>query len=381
MKSTVYKYRATDSKGNLVAGVINAGSERAVLDELRRKKLYAVAIEPERARKHAVNRPQAVALYARTLANIVGAGLPLEQALAFAAQQSTNDDVRQAGHNVRTAVAEGATLSDAMRANPLFGPVMTAMVMAGEESGALDESLDQLADHLDEMIELRNQIRSALLYPALVAGVSVIAIALLLLFVIPRFGAMLQDEGAQLPLTTRLLVAVSTAVAHWWWALLLIVAVMVVRWRKSPPRLPLWSRIEAEFSVAVFARTLGMLLRSGRPLIAGMQTARATVSSAALGAKLELATDAIAGGSTVRAALNDVLPPLATEMLAVGEESGRLDEMCLRVADVFETNVRRSLRSAVALLEPALIVIMAGVVGFVALAMLQAIYSINRSMF
>ena len=379
----MFKYRATDPQGRIVEGVADALSERAVMDELRRRRLYPIAVSSlGEVRTRKKQDAHAVALYARTLASVAGAGIPLERALGFAAEQAASEQVRVAGHAVQDAVTRGDSLAQAIESQPIFGKVFAAMVAAGEQSGALEESLNQVAAHLEEVAALRADVTSALLYPALVGAVSLIAVALLLLFVIPRFGAMLQDEGAQLPLTTRTLVAISTLLVRVWWLIPIVVAAIVMRLRKEPrPRLPLLSRIDDEYAVVLYARTLGMLLRSGRAVLPAMETAAGIVGNAGLRARLDAATARVAEGDTVRGALDGVLPPLATEMLAVGEESGSLDEMCLRVADAFEANIRRSLRAAVALLEPTLIVIMAGVVGFVALAMLQAIYSINRSMF
>lgn len=399
MSTVQYRYRASTTEGRVVEGVVQAASERIAIEELRRQRLYPVdvaRIAPPTTpgRRGKTGRNAAVALFARTLATMLAAGTTLERAITFAADHSGNADIASAGRDLRKSVQEGATLAEALgQRQDLFGSLFVAMVAAGEESGALDESMERLADHLDQNVELRAQIRSSLIYPALMAAASAIGVGVLLLFVIPRFGAMLSDEGGTLPLTTRVLIGTSTFVLHFSWAFAIVTAALAVggrswlskpenqfRWQGWRLRLPIAGPLETKYMTARFARAMGMLLRSGRPVVASLHAARATVANVVLGSAIERAAEAVRGGTQLHVALTGVLPPLATELIAVGEESGRLDELCLRVADAYESDVRRSLRSAVAIIEPALILLFGLIVGFVALAMLQAIYSINRSM-
>jgi type II secretory pathway component PulF len=232
------------------------------------------------------------------------------------------------------------------------------------------------------------------MYPILMSAVAGLGVAVLLAFVVPRFTAILEEVGGTLPLSTRLLVAASTVVTGWWWLWLpLFVALsyaLVValhrpdvqrRWHRSRLRWPLVGELELTYATAQFTRTLGLLLKSGLPILPALRIARTTVPNLALQDGVERASTAVGEGGGLAASLGETFPGLAVQMLAVGEESGRLDELCLRVADTYDGQVRRTLRTMVGLIEPAMIIVFGGLVGFVALAMLQAIYSINTGGF
>ena len=394
-----YRYRASTPDGHVVEGFVQAASPLTALDELRRQRLHPVDLAPvsvagEAPRQSGMGRAPALALFTRTVATMLGAGVALDRAMVFAASQARHPDVADAALQVHQAVREGASLAGAMARHPaVFSPLTVAMVAGGEESGALDESLVRLADHLDQLNDLRGEVRAALLYPALMAFVSGTGITVLLLFVVPRFAAMIADEGGALPLSTRLLVGAGGLVAGGWWALLIGGALLIAaarswlahpgnrqRWHAWRLALPWVGELELKHETAAFARALGMLLKSGRPLLPALRAARATVSNAELGAGLDRAAEAVSHGKPIHVALSGTLPPLATELIAVGEGSGRLDDMCSRVADAYDGEVRRTLRTLVGVIEPAMILLFALVVGFVALAMLQAIYGINTSL-
>ncbi len=268
------------------------------------------------------------------------------------------------------------------------------MVQAGEASGALEVVFGQIADHLEETAELRSQIWSALLYPALMAAVASIGIAVLLLFVVPRFSAMLEEVGGTLPLTTRLLMAGSGLLTGLWWLWLGSGIAIVIwvwssfqrpetrrRWDAARLRWPWVGEIERKYATTRFTRTLGILLRNGIAVVPALGIAGGGIGNAAIRQGVKRAAAGVAEGGTVASSLKGVLPSLATQMLAVGEESGRLDDLCLRVAATYDGEMRRTLRALVSLIEPTMILIFGALVGFVALAMLQAIYSINTSTF
>jgi general secretion pathway protein F len=390
-----FRYRASDADGRLVEGVVQAPTRVVALEELRRQRLVPVDIAPLGAavasRRNRQSRTQALAAWARTTATLLEAGLPLDRALEFATTHSSYPAVSNASGVVRRDIQGGATFADALRRHPtIFGPLVPAMASAGEESGALDQAMARLADHLDESNELRNQVRSALIYPEIMAVASTAGIAVLLAFVVPRFAAMLQETGGTLPLSTRLLVGASGVLTGWWWLWLLLVAGVVVagrawlgdasnRRRYHAARLgwPVVGAIETSFTTARFARALGMLLGSGMPVPSALRIARGSVGNLSLGAALDQATEDVSHGVRVSVALAPVLPPLGTQLLAVGEETGRLSDLARQVAETYDRELRLSLRSAVSLIEPALILFFAVLVGFVALAMLQAIYSVN----
>jgi type II secretory pathway component PulF len=233
-------------------------------------------------------------------------------------------------------------------------------------------------------------MRSTLLYPAIMAVVSLIGVGVLLGFVIPRFATVLADMGGTLPLSTRFLLGVSHLVTTWWWLLLVVAVVaaiaarqaiarpgMRLRWHTWRLAWPYVGDIERKYSTARVARTLGLLLKSGVSALPALKIARASATNLVVREGLDRAAAALAEGSALAPALAGTLPPLAVQMMAVGEASGRLDELCLRIADSYDGEVRRAMRTAVTLIEPALILTFGTLVGFIALAMLQAIYGID----
>lgn len=390
-----YRYRASDAEGRLVEGVVQASTRVIALEELRRQRLVPVDLAPLGSAAapgvRRQRRSQALASWARTVATLLEAGVPLDRALAFGATHAGHAAVAAASASLREDVQGGSTLAAALRKREaVFGALIPAMAAAGEESGALDQAMARLADHLDEANDLRAQVRSALVYPAIMAAASVAGITVLLAFVVPRFAAMLEETGGTLPLSTRALVGMSRVVTEWWWLWLMLAAGGVVatrawlgdranRRRFHAARLhwPVVGAIETSFSTARFTRAFGLLLGSGMPVMAALRIARGTVANLSLGAALDQAAEDVSHGVRIATALAPVLPPLGTQLLAVGEETGRVAELSRQVAETYDRELKRSLRSAVALIEPALIVFFAVLVGFVALAMLQAIYSVN----
>jgi type II secretory pathway component PulF len=383
----------------LVDGVAEVGSREGLLEQLRHRNLYPIEIREVHTagtrRGGRLGRRAAVTRWARNVAALLSAGTPVERALAITADQAGHDGLATALAAVRTAVQGGEDLASALSRHPaLFPSVVPAMVRAGEASGALGTVFEQIADFLEETEELRAQVGAALLYPALMAVVASLGVAVLLLFVVPRFAGILEDVGGSLPLTTQALIWVGNAAARFWWLFLLaaVVAGLWVtsalrredtrrRWDARRLRLPLIGDLERKLVTARFTKTLGLLLQNGTTLLPAMEIARASVTNRAVATALQRAGRAVSEGASLTDATRDALPPLASQMIAVGEESGRLADMCLRVARTFEGEVRRSLKTAVTLIEPVLIVLFGALVGFVALAMLQAIYSINTTAF
>jgi len=394
--SARYRYRAATVAGQVVEGVLHAPSRQTALEELRRQRLYPVEVDEATAAGRPASAPHlsrraAVALWTRSAATLLAAGVPLDRALAFTATQAGHDGLADAVRDVRRAVQGGASFAEALaRHDRYFDSLFVAMVSAGEASGALDFVFERLAEHLDEAAELRSHVQSALLYPALMAIVACVGAIVLLGFVVPRFATILADMGGTLPASTRLLLAASRLVTAGWWVWLLAGGGALYalrraatqpqtrrRWHGARLGWPWVGDLERKYAAAGVARTLGLLLKSGVPALPALKIARNATSNLALQEGVDRAAAAVAEGGALAAALDGTLPPLAVQMIAVGEESGRLEELCLRVANTYDGEVRRALRSAVAMLEPTLILVFGALVGFVALAMLQAIYGIN----
>ncbi|HUQ48401.1 MAG TPA: type II secretion system F family protein [Gemmatimonadaceae bacterium] len=391
-----YRYRAADASGRVIEGDLQSQSRRSAIEDLRRQSLFPVDVSEIGAieQSHKAERSSladALAVWTRTLATMLSAGLPLERALSFASGESSNATLTTAVESVRTDIRDGSSFARALRKQPkVFGALYVAMASAGEESGALDQVLARLADNLDEAAELRGKVRSALLYPALMAIVATMGVTVILLFVIPRFVEMLGEVGGALPFSTRLLIALSSAMTGWWWVWVPLAAAavaLVYRWHSAPANrykwhrarlgIPVFGDLERNYVTARFARTVGLLQRSGVGIMSSLRIARSAITNDFIGEQVERVTEGVEQGRRLGTELQGIFPPLAVQLMSVGEESGRLAELCLRVADNYDRDVSRRLRTAISLLEPTLIVVFGLLVGFVALAMLQAIYSVN----
>lgn len=387
--TAAYRYRAARPSGDLVDGVVQASSASEAQEQLRRQSLVPVSLDA------AVSTPRRGSSFSsgatlRSLATLLAAGQSLDRALGFAVEHAESVPVAKAWSGVRQRIREGASLSEAMAKEPGFSALAVAMVRAGEESGSLDKALNSVATHQERSAELNSRVRNALLYPVLMGIVSAAGLGVVLTVAVPRFVAMLDVTGGTLPWSTRLLVGVSGAVTGGWllWPLLVTAAVLGarawlsvpanrLRWHSARLRLPVTGALEHEVSRARFCRALGTLLGAGVPLLASLRLSRGVVGNEALGARLERAAAAVARGDGLAASLGDTLPPMAGQLLLAGEESGQLDEMCFRSADLLDAGVEQQLQSLVRLIEPALIIVFGGLVGFVALAMLQAVYAVR----
>ena len=393
-----FRYRAATTDGRLVDGVLSAASERAALASLEERALVPVELTLSSdvmiARRAArTSQRDALGAWARTLATLLAASIPLDRALAFVMATSTHARVAIASSRLREAVQRGESLSAAMQREPdVFSPVIVAMVGAGEEAGALDAAFARMAVYLEEQRALREQLRASLSYPALLGVVASIAVLVLMLFVVPRFATMLDELGGTLPLSTRLLLGVSDIAQRWWWlgGLALLGAVAGARawladparrerWHAARWRLPVAGPIEEGLETARFLRTSATLLESGASVLSSLNGARSAVVNAAFRRRLDQAIEDVRRGRTIATAMTGLLPPLALELIAAGEESGSLPELAMQAGERADEDAQRSLRRLVAFVEPALILLFGLLVGFVALAMLQAIYSVNAA--
>jgi general secretion pathway protein F len=393
-----FRYRAATADGRLVDGVLAAASERAALASLEERALVPVELNVTTSavtarRQRGTTQRDALGIWARTLATMLAAGLPLDRALTFVTATSTNAKVARASNAAREAIQRGESLATALRRETsIFSPVVVAMVAAGEDAGSLDAAFNRIAAYLEEQNALRERLRAALSYPALLAIIASVAVLVLMLFVVPRFASMLQELGGALPLSTRMLLGVSEFAQRWWWlgGLTLLAVVAGARawiadparreqWHAARLRTPIAGAIEEGLESARFLRTCATLLESGATVLASLTGARAAVVNCAFGRRLDQAIEDVRRGRTIALAMAGLLPPLALELVAAGEESGALPDLAMQAGVRADEDAQRSLRRLVTFVEPALILLFGLLVGFVALAMLQAIYSVNAA--
>jgi type II secretory pathway component PulF len=393
---TAFRYRAATPEGKIVEGVLQAPSRDGVLADLRARALFPVAVEEagdaevsggRGGRAGASLRLQLT----RSLSTLLESGFPVDRALSVAADLTDDAMLRGVVQAVRQDVRAGRPLSDAFAAHPrIFPPVYVAMVAAGEAGGTLGPTFGRLATLQEEEAELRSSLVSALLYPALMMAAGGAAVMLLVFVVLPQFAGVLQDAGAKLPFTTRVLLATTTAASRWGWLVALVLAAGIwagvytvrtpagrAKWDALLLRIPGVGDLIRRVATARIARILGMLLQNGVPLVNSLEIARGTAGNVVLARGLGDAVRAVREGKTLAASAGPMLPKLARQMMSVGEETGTLPEMLLRVATVYDREVRDTLKRAITLVEPTLILLFGAIVGFIALGMLQAIYSIN----
>lgn len=377
----------------MVAGVIEAENTAGATAVLSERGLYPVAVRPivEEARLPSANRRD-LAIAFRGLAALVGAGVPLERALA-ATEAIVSGPLRLALADARRAVQEGHSLSRALAdTRGLVPGIVIGMVRAGERGSRLAEALDQVASHLEQEAELVARVRQALAYPLLLAVVGTISVLVIGTVILPRFAELLADLGGELPVATRLLLGGSQALATWWLPLLVGLAVATaaaVTWLRQPGGrrrfhewlldLPLVGPLRHGLATTRVARALGAMLGTGMPLLTALDAAGDAAGDEAAARRLRGARERVASGATLTDSLGRerAVTPLALQLVAVGESSGRLAEMTHRAGDLAAQEAERGLRTLVTLLEPALIVAFGGLVAFVAAALLQAVYSVR----
>ncbi|HBH03980.1 MAG TPA: type II secretion system protein GspF, partial [Candidatus Rokubacteria bacterium] len=333
--------------------------------------------------------------FTQQLATLFEAGLPLDRALAILEELAGNPRLKTIVGDLLAGVRGGASLSEALgKHHPRpFSRLYINMVRAGEKGGVLEVALRRLAEFLEARATFVEAVRSALAYPAFVITVGIGAVVFLMTFVIPRFATIFADLGQAIPLPTRVLLAVSAAFQAYWWAGLAAVLAAVLAWRVwtgSPQGrlqwdqfllgLPLIGRLSTKIETARFARTLGTMLKSGVPMLGALAVVGDTMTNQAIGRGVSRLADGVKRGGTLAAGMQEQapFPALAIHMVRVGEETGRLEEMLLKVADTFEADVRTEMKRALDLLGPVVIVGMGVLVAFIVVAMLLAIFSINE---
>lgn len=426
MPPTRWRYTAATSDGSTVRGEIDAATERDAVDALRRRALWAVEMAPLDARQTQASDRSAngtdgsgvtaspvrgdarwlsnvsarwrgtadadLAVTVRAVSTLLAAGVPLSRALSYAERSSASQPHRQGFGRLYAAVQRGDSLSAAVATVDAFPVIFAPLIAAGEGSGTLDASLALLATYLERRDALRTRIRSALVYPTLLAIASVAGILVILVVVVPRFAGLIFESGGALPWSTRALMGLSTAVVEWWWllALLAVVSALVVdRGRRNPAWQRAWhakrlgwpwiGSFERTHAAARYTGTLAVGLRAGVPLLTSMTLARAVVTNRQLATRLAEAELEVRQGRSLSSAISGLLPPLSERLLEAGEVSGDLAGMAARAGDAADEALQRTLTQGVALIEPILILGFGGLVGFVALALLQAIYGLNAS--
>ena len=396
-----FDYSAVDVSGRTVAGVLTALDEAMARKALERRRLMTLSLSRASGAAAATDKAprlrqklsaRTLALTTRQLATLITVA-PVDEALRTLMLQAEQPNVRRVLSGVHAGVVEGQRLSEAMaRQGAAFPPLYRATVAAGEASGALGPILERLAEGLERDEQVRGKVITALVYPAVLALVALGVVTALMVFVVPKVVDQFDSMNQTLPLLTRVVIGVSDLMRHWGWlfALLLVGcgAGFVAGLRNSGfrlavdrrmLRLPVVGRLTRDLHGARMARTLSTMIAAGLPILEGLTITARTVSNRALRASTEMMADAVREGGGLSAAMRraDVFPPILVHMTASGEASGRLEPMMERAADYLEREFNTFTAVMLSFLEPAIIVVMGGVVALIVLSILLPILQIN----
>ncbi len=402
----VFEYRGIlVGTGKPVKGVRDAENAKALRAVLRKDGvLLTVATEGKAAEAKAkrdiklfafLGRPSAadIAVTTRQLATLLGAGIPLFESLNALIEQVEKESLKRALTAVREQVREGTSFAKALEAHPtIFPPLYVNMVRAGEASGTLEKVLERLTAFMESQAKLRGKVTSALAYPILMAIIGTTLISVLMVAVVPNVTTIFQSMDQALPWYTALLITVSDFAAGYWWLILLMgftAGYFFRRWKRTPKgklrwdtfllKVPVFGKLILMLSIARFARTLSTLLSSGVALLSAMDIVSNVLGNAALEKVVTDAIGSIREGQSIAEPLkrSGRFPPIVTHMIAVGEKSGQLENMLKSVSDAYDTEVETRVQILTSLLEPMMIVIMGGAVGFIAISILMPLIQMS----
>jgi len=380
---------------------MDAPDARAVVERLQKDAYYPIKVTPhgERAALFTLGgsrmRQRDLLALTQQLATLFEAGLPLDRALTILEELAGHARVKAIVSDLLRSVRGGASFSEALaKHHPRpFSRLYINMVRAGEKGGVLEVALRRLAEFLEARAAFNEAVVSALIYPAVITLVGAGAVVFLMTFVIPRFATIFRDLNQAIPLPTQMLLSVSAALQQYWWVGMVLVLAAVLTWRvwtgtpegrlswdRAVLKAPIFGNIALHVETARFARTLGTMLRSGVPVLGALGVVGEMMSNQAIGAAVSRLSDGVKRGGTIAAGMQEqgLFPRLAIHMVRVGEETGRMEDMLLKVADTFETDVRVEMKRTLGLLEPTIIIVMGVLVAFIVVAMLMAIFSINE---
>jgi type II secretion system protein F len=403
----VFEYRGIQiASGKPVKGYRDADNAKALRAVLRRDGVLLTEAneEAEQGSKAGrkrdlfafMHRPSTadVAVMTRQLATLVRAGVPLVESVAALVEQVEKEQLKKTLTAVRETLNEGTSFAKSLEAHPkIFPSLYTNMVAAGEASGTLEAVLERLADFMEGQARLKGKVTAALAYPVLMLFIGIVMVSVLMVAVVPKVTSIFENLGHALPWYTQLLITVSSILAGYWWLIIAVVSGAVWwfrRWRATASGklkfdafrlvVPIFGRLTLLVSVARFTRTLSTLLSSGVQLLQAMEIGRHVLENARLESVISEAIGSIRGGESIAEPLKRarVFPPMVTHMIAVGEKTGQLEAMLENVSRAYEADVETRVVALTSLLEPLMIVLLGGVVGFIAMAILMPLIQMNE---
>lgn len=406
----IFEYKALTADGATKKGIVDADSPKDARTLLRRQQLMVTTIKAARSAKRAsvsatlrklqgVDKPnkkrnEQVAGITRQMASLLGSGIPLAESLRALIDQAPDQQLESVFRDIRERVTQGMSLGDALALHPAyFTPLYCSMVKAGEASGNLDQVLLKLSQFLQSQARMRNKVGAAMIYPMIMVCVGAIVIAVLMTFVVPKITQMLKTQDKELPMLTEILMGVSDFMVKYWWLLCLGVAAFSMMWNwiiqtdrgrlawdKFKLKVPVFGDLMIKQSVARFAKTLSTLLRSGVAAVQSIRVTKETLDNRLLQNSLQTVHDQLLEGSDISTPLraSGVFPPMVSYMVAVGEQAGNLEDVLEQIGDTYDEEVELATTKLTSVIEPLVIVVLAGIVALIILAIVLPLMELQK---
>ncbi len=396
---STFVFKAIDLAGVKARGEVEADSKQAVSDQLKQRGLIVLDIADKHSSKNIELsfmkrvKPTELAIFARQLSTMISSGMSILRALYVLEEQTESAYLTETIVAVRKDVEAGLSLSDSMARHPkVFNPLFVAMTQAGETGGVLEDALVRVADQLQKDAALRKQVKSAMIYPALVVFFAVGVMMALVAFLVPVFENVFKEFGGELPAMTQVSVLMSKIVTQYWWAMFggtALVVVAFIKWKKTTWGRRQWDHfrlhvpmrigtIVQQIAVARWSRTLASLTAAGVPLLQALEITGRTGGNVAVEEAMDGVISSVKRGGTIAAPLAQapIFPTMVTHMVGVGEETGALDAMLDRVAEFYEEQVEASVKTLTSILEPIMIILIGAIVGFIVISMYLPLFEI-----
>jgi type IV pilus assembly protein PilC len=406
--ASTFAFRAMDVAGAATAGEVEAESKAQVTEQLRQRGLIVLDVSQKKkplAIEDLFNRWKGIdvrelAIFSRQFATLVASGMPMLRTLYTLEQQTQDERIREAVGGVRADVEAGSTLEQAMERHPdVFDRLYRAMVRSGEQSGRLEDALDRVAYQVEKADALRRQVKSALMYPALVFGFASMALIGIVAFVIPVFAKVFEElaaehpgESAELPLPTQICVGASNAITGYWFIVfpaLILASIGFFRWKRTDRGKEVWDRFKLRLpakigdviqkvALARWSRTFAGSVSAGVPMLQSIKLTGETAGNVVVEQAMDDVYASVKRGGSLAGPVerNPIFPPMVGHMIAVGEETGQLEHMLSKIADFYEAEVDAKVKALTSLIEPLMIMFVGGVVGFIVISMYLPIFSL-----
>ena len=402
---SVFAYQATDRYGKLIKGKIEAVGKQEVVTVLQKQNIFPIQIEQEKgfwSNSYNLSFPNPfkevgnndIMMFTRQLSTLLVSGITLDQSLFILSDLTEKVKLRDIIKAAREKVHGGSTFADALTKHPkVFTKLFINMVRVGETGGVLGEVTSRLSDFLEKTQKLKQNIQSAMIYPALLTLIGRSAVIVLMIFVIPKFATIFSDLGQTIPLPAAVLIGVSSFVSHYWWIILFFIILSCymgwyyirtpegkLKWDVWMLEIPYIGNLVRKIEISRFCRTFGTLIKSGVPVLQSLLIVKEVINNEVISQSLGKIHSGVKAGKGISGPLKESnsLPPLAIHMISIGEETGNLEGMLFKVSDIYDDEIEVSIKNIIALIGPVLILFMACIVGSIVLSLLTAIFSINE---